>query len=155
MHPATRVTLRHLLMQNATSGGHPLDVTGSEAATIAQVVAMLDATSENVRDGLDTAMRVPGEPGSVVVGNVVSKVVEEQKRVDVIGVPEAKGALEFDAGTFERRHGRGDLLDRSNGHDESLSPILPADWSECLRTTGFATSCSLDSGGTHERIGLW
>src|SRR6185312_13574913 len=59
VHAALRVTLRHLLMHDATAGRHPLYVAGAERAVIAEAVAVLDGAVEDIGDGLDAAMRMP------------------------------------------------------------------------------------------------
>src|SRR4029450_11288530 len=41
VHAAGGVALRHLLVHDAAAGGHPLHVTGAEAAAVAQAVAVL------------------------------------------------------------------------------------------------------------------
>ena len=43
MRPS-RVALRHLLMQDAAAGGHPLHVAGAERAAVAEAVAVLDGS---------------------------------------------------------------------------------------------------------------
>ena len=76
MHAPAGVAPRHLLVEDPAAGGHPLNVSCTEIAAVAQTVAVLDVTGEDVRDRLDAAMRVPREAGEVVVGIVVSEVVE-------------------------------------------------------------------------------
>ena len=59
--------LRHLLVQDAAAGRHPLHVAGAEAAAVAEAVAVLDGPGEHVGDRLDAAVRMPREPGEIVV----------------------------------------------------------------------------------------
>jgi hypothetical protein len=80
VHAALRVALRHLLVHDAAAGGHPLHVAGAERAAVAEAVAVLDRAGEHVGDRLDAAMRMPREPGEVVVRIVVAEVVEQQER---------------------------------------------------------------------------
>ena len=77
------VALGHLLVDDAAAGGHPLDVAGGDGAVVAHAVAMLDGSGEDVGDGLDAAMRVPGEAGQIILGNVVAEIVEQQERIEV------------------------------------------------------------------------
>ncbi len=112
MHAAAVVAFGHLLVQDAAAGGHPLDVAGSHFALVAERVAVFDGAGEDVGDGLDAAMRMPGESGEVVVGILIAEVVEEEKRVEFLGLAEAEGALEAHAGAFEGGFGRQNFLYR-------------------------------------------
>ena len=120
VHAAGRVALGHFLVDDAAAGGHPLDVAGGDGAVVAHAVAVLDGAGEHVGDGLDAAMRMPGEAGEVVLGDVVAEVVEQEERIEVGGVAEAEGAAEMDAGAFEGGLGFDKPLDGSNGHGASL-----------------------------------
>ena len=101
MHAALRVALRHLLVEDAAAGGHPLHVAGAERAAVAQAVAVLDRAGQHVGDGLDAAVRVPGEAGEVVLRALVAEIVEQQERIELGGVAEAEGAAQLDAGAFD------------------------------------------------------
>ena len=57
-----------------------------------------------------------GKPGEVVVGAVVAEIVEQQERIELVGVAEPEGALQLDAGAFHGGGGLDDALDGSNGH---------------------------------------
>ena len=92
VHAALRVTLRHLLVEDAAAGGHPLHVAGAQRAAVAEAVAVLDRAGQHVGDGLDAAVRMPREAGPVVLGPVVAEIVEQQERVELAGVAEAEGA---------------------------------------------------------------
>ncbi len=105
MHPAKLVALGHLLVDDAAAGRHPLHVAGGDGAVVAHAVAVFDGAGENVGDGLDAAMRVPGKAVEVVLRDVVAEVVEQEERIEVVGVAEAEGAAEMDSGAFEGRLG--------------------------------------------------
>ena len=62
-------------MDDAAPCRHPLDVSGGDGAAIPEAVAVLDGAREDVRDGLDPAVRVPGKAGQVLLGIVVPEVV--------------------------------------------------------------------------------
>ena len=64
---------------------------GAEHALVAETVAVVDLAGENISDGLDAAMRVPGKPGQIVGRAVVAEVVEEEEGVERLGLAEAKG----------------------------------------------------------------
>ena len=116
VHAALLVAVRHLLVQDAAARGHPLHVAGAQRAAVAQAVAVVDRAGEHVGDGLDAAVRVPGEARLVVGRPVVAEVVEQQERVVLAGVAEAEGAAQADAGAFHGRAGLDDALHRSDGH---------------------------------------
>ena len=116
VHAAGLVAFGHFLVDDAAAGGHPLDVAGVDGAVVAHAVAVFDVAGEDVGDGFDAAMGVPGEAGEVVVGDVVAEVVEEEEGVEVGGVAEAEGAAEVDAGAFEGGFGFDEAVDGSDGH---------------------------------------
>ena len=101
MHPPLRVAVRHLLMHDAASGGHPLDVARAEVAAIAEAVAMLHLAREHIGDGLDAAVRMPGEAGQIVVRVLVPEIVEEQERIELGRVAESERAPQLDARAFD------------------------------------------------------
>jgi len=61
MHPSGLIALRHFLMNDATASGHPLNVARADGAAVAHAVPVLDSSGENVSDGFNPAMRMPGE----------------------------------------------------------------------------------------------
>ena len=77
VHAAGRIALGHFLMDDAAAGGHPLHVAGGDGAVVAHAVAVFDGAGEDVGDGLDAAMRMPGEAGEIVFGDVVAEIVEQ------------------------------------------------------------------------------
>ena len=150
MHATLRVALRHLLVQDAAPGGHPLNVAGAEAAAIAEAVTVLHRASEHVGDRLDAAMRMPREPGEIVLGTIVAEVVEEEERVVVGGVAESKRAAQLDAGAFERRLRRNDTFD---GSESTSLLLLQADLKVRLYrlpTTGHRLLLDVDLAGFPE-----
>ncbi len=116
MHAARRVALGHFLVDDAAAGGHPLHVAGGDGAVVAHAVAVFDGSGQDVGDGLDAAMRMPGKSGEIILGNIVAEIVEEQERIEVVGVAEAEGAAQMHSGAFERGLGLDEALDGSNGH---------------------------------------
>src|SRR5262249_11287059 len=66
MHLAVRVALRHLLMDDPATGGHPLNVAGADDAAVSHAVAVLHSSREDVRDRLDPSMRMPREARQVI-----------------------------------------------------------------------------------------
>ena len=113
MHPAGLIALRHFLMDDAAAGGHPLNVAGGDRAPVAQAVAVLHRSGEDVRDGLDAAVGMPREARQVVRWHVVAEVVEQQERVVVGRLAEAERAAQVHACAFQRGLGCDELLDGS------------------------------------------
>src|SRR2546426_210836 len=60
VHPAALVALGHLLVQDAGARSHPLHVPGAERAAVTQAVAVLHRAAQDVGDGFDAPMGVPG-----------------------------------------------------------------------------------------------
>src|SRR5215813_4217153 len=117
MHPAVLVALRHLLVNDPAPGGHPLDVTGGNDAVVPHAVTVLHRTREDVRDRLDSSVRVPGEARQVILRDVIAEVVEEEEWVEVGRIAESECASQSHARAFERRLGFAESLNRSNGHN--------------------------------------
>src|SRR6266850_2506945 len=110
------VVLRHFLMQDAAASGHPLHVAGTEAAAIAEAVAVRHLAGQHVGDRFDPSMRVPWKAGEIVVRVLVAKIVEEQKRIELGRIAKPERALQLDAGAFERRRRAQYLLHWSYRH---------------------------------------
>src|SRR6185369_16785673 len=66
VHTSSGITLGHFLVDDAAAGGHPLHVTDGDGTAIAHTVTMLDRPGQNVRDGLNAAMRMPRKSGEIV-----------------------------------------------------------------------------------------
>ena len=116
VHAARGIALGHLLMDDAAAGGHPLDVAGGDGAVVAHAVAMFDGSGEHVGDGLDAAVRMPGEAGQIVGGHVVAEIVEQQERIEIGGVAETERAAQMHAGAFQRGFGFDETFDWANRH---------------------------------------
>jgi hypothetical protein len=113
VHPALVVAFRHFLMDDPAAGGHPLHVAARQRAAVAEAVAVIDLAGEHVGDGFDAAMGMPWEAGEVLVGVVVAKIVEQQKRIELLWIAEPESALQFHAGAFEGRLWFQDFFDGS------------------------------------------
>ena len=89
----------------------------TERALVAEAVLVVDRAGENIGDGLDAAVRMPGKAGAVVIGAIVAEIVEQQERIELGGIAEAEGAAQLDAGALNGWLGLDDAFDGSNGHD--------------------------------------
>src|SRR3954468_13159589 len=116
MHAPVRVAFGHFLMEDAASGGHPLDISCGHAALVAEGVAMGYFTGEDIGDGLDAAVWVPGESGNVVCGILVPEVVEEQEWIELFCFAETKGALELNACSLNGGLGFENVFDCTKRH---------------------------------------
>jgi hypothetical protein len=101
-------------VHNPTPRGHPLDVPGGDLTPVSQTVLVFHIPVENVGDGLDSTMGMPGEPGFVLGGIFIAEIVEEQEGIDQMRILESKSAAEMDAGSFDGRTTLPYLLDPSN-----------------------------------------
>jgi hypothetical protein len=90
----------HFLMDNAAARGHPLDLPGRNSTAVPEAIAMLDRSRQDIGNGFDTPVRVPWKTGEIIVGNVVAKIVEQQKGIEVGGVAEPERASQMDARAF-------------------------------------------------------
>ncbi len=117
MHPPGIVALGHLLMNDAAARRHPLDVAGPDRAMIAHAVAMLHRSRQNIGDGLDPAMRMPGKAREIILRHVVAEIIQQQKRIEVGSIAETKGAPQMHPGAFQRWFGFDQPLNRSNRHE--------------------------------------
>jgi hypothetical protein len=54
---------------------------------------------------------MPWEASQIIGGILVAKVVEEQERVEFLGLAKAKGALQLNAGSLDGRFGFVNLFD--------------------------------------------
>ena len=68
--------LRHLPVKNSAAGRHPLNVTGIKRPTIPETVTVVHCPPQNIGDGLDAAVGVPGKPGAVIVRAVIAEIVQ-------------------------------------------------------------------------------
>src|SRR3954467_5952044 len=73
MHTAALITFGHLLVENAATCGHPLHISGAHGALVAETVAVLHAAAQHGGDGLDAAVRMPGESGEIIFGVLVAE----------------------------------------------------------------------------------
>src|SRR6202011_2433232 len=94
-----------------------LDVAGCDGAMVADAVAMLDGSGENVGDGLDAAMGVPGKSGEIILRDVVAKIVEQKEGIELRGVAKTKRAAEVNSCALRRGFAANQPLHGSNGHN--------------------------------------
>ena len=103
-------------MDDPLAGGHPLDVAGGDGAAIAHAVAVLHGSGQDIRDGFDPAVGMPGEPRQIIGGNVVAEVVQQQERIEIGGVAEPECAAQVHPGSFERGLGLDQSFHGSDRH---------------------------------------
>jgi hypothetical protein len=93
----------HFLVDNPASRCHPLHIAGSNCPSISHAVPVLDSSSQDVRDRFNSAVRMPGEAGQVVVGNIIAEIVEQKKWIEVRCVSKPEGTTQMHARAL---HGR-------------------------------------------------
>src|ERR1700730_698266 len=101
MHASSRIAFRHLLVDDSAACCHPLHVAGCDGAAVPHAVAVFPGSPQNVGDGLDAAVRMPGKARQIILGNVIAEVVKQKERIKVLCVSEAEGATQMHAGTLE------------------------------------------------------
>src|SRR5882762_616018 len=89
--------------------------------------------SEHIGDGLDPAVRMPGKARQIVIRNVVAKVVQQEKGVELRSVPEPESTAQVHARAFESRLRLNQALNRSNGHDMILCCSMHAVLKEAVK----------------------
>ena len=77
---------------------------------------MLDIAFQHIGDGLDAAMRMPGEALQILLGIIISEVIHHQERVEHVGVAKAEHAVEMDASTLHCGGGARLELDGTDRH---------------------------------------
>src|SRR5712691_7840455 len=107
-------------MQDAAAGRHPLHVPGSHPALVAETVAVLHRTGQHVGDRLDSAVRVPGESGEIVLRVLVAEIIQQQEGVELAGFAETEGALQLYSCALDGRLGVNDLFDWTERHNVPL-----------------------------------
>ena len=117
VHAPGLIALGHLLMDDSLAGGHPLDVARGDRALVAHAVGVVHRSGQDIRDGFDPAVRMPGESRQIIGGNVVAEVVEQQERIEIGGVAEPERAAQVYAGSFERRLGLDQTFHGSDRHE--------------------------------------
>ena len=90
-------------MQEAAAGGHPLHIPGTHFALVPQAVTVLDRSRKDVGDRLHAPLRVPGEPGEIIVWIFTPEIVELQEWIVVLGLAEAKCAMQLHSCAFDGR----------------------------------------------------
>jgi NAD dependent epimerase/dehydratase family enzyme len=101
MHLADLVAFGHFLVNDASACRHPLNVARPNGAAVSQTIRMFDGAGQDVRDGLDTPVRVPGKAGEIVIGNIVSEIIQEQEWIELGRVAEPESPAQTYPGTFQ------------------------------------------------------
>src|SRR6202022_1211119 len=100
VHPVLLITLGHFLVDDPATCGHPLNIASSDGAAVADAVAVLHGSGEDIGDGLNAAMRMPGEARQVILRNVIAEVVEKQERIEVGCIAESECAAQVNSRAF-------------------------------------------------------
>jgi len=117
MHAAGFVAFGHLLMDNAAAGGHPLDVACGDGTTISHAVAVFHRSGEDVGNGFDAAVRMPGKSRRILGWDVAAEIIEQQKRVEFGRIAKAEPTAQMDARAFEGGARPDVPLDGPEGHE--------------------------------------
>ena len=121
MHASGMIAFRHFLVNDPAACGHPLHVAGGNRTAISHAVAVLYGSNEDVCDGLNSAVRVPGKPCQIIFWNVIAKVIEKKKGIEVGSITEAEGASQVHPRALQRRLRGDNSFNRTDRHRCFLS----------------------------------
>src|SRR2546427_6070379 len=116
MHPSGLIALRHLLVNDPAARSHPLHITSTDHAAVADAVAMLHRSGQHVCDGLDSAVRMPRKAGQIVLWNIIAEIVQQEEWIELFCVPETECTAEMHTRTFKSRFRFDKPLNRSDRH---------------------------------------
>src|SRR4051812_10527084 len=97
------IALGHFLMNDAAPGSHTLNVARPNGSMVPHAIPVLDGSGQNVGDGFDSAMRMPGKTCEVILRDVIAKIVQQKERIKIAGVAETEGATQMNPGAFKSR----------------------------------------------------
>jgi hypothetical protein len=83
VHATLVIPLRHLLVDDAAAGRHPLHIPRCNYSAVAQAVAMVHFSSQDICDGFNAPMRMPGEALQIVGGVIAAKIIQEEEGVEL------------------------------------------------------------------------
>jgi hypothetical protein len=96
-------------------------------------------------------MGMPGKPGEVIAGPLVPKIIEQQKRVELVGFSETEAAMQLDTRAFHGWSGCGDAFNRTDRHEkcsrifEYIGHLEVSVWDNpflsCARSAGSIPVC--------------
>jgi hypothetical protein len=75
---------------------------------------VLHGAGKHIRDGLNTAVRMPRKACKVILGHVVTEIIEQQKRIEVLGVSKSESATKVNSRTLESGFGFDEPLNWAN-----------------------------------------
>ena len=125
VHAPALIALGHFLMDDPAPRRHPLNVAGRDAALVPHAIGVIHGSGQHVGDGLDAAMRMPRKARQIIVGNIVAKIIEKQKRIEVGCIAETERAPQMHPRALKRRLGLDEPLHWSNGQFGLPYPRVP------------------------------
>ena len=96
-------------MQDAGARRHPLHITSTKRADVAQGIPVLDRAFQHIGDCFDPAVRVPREPFFEILRTFVAEIVEQQEGVQLGRVLKPESTVKLHACAFHRLLGRAGL----------------------------------------------
>jgi hypothetical protein len=100
--------LGHFLMHNPAAGCHPLNIAIGYTTCIADTVFMVYVTADHVGYRFNSPVGMHGESFDVIRRVLGSKMIEQQKRIDVIQFAGRDTSNESHPGTFHDSAGFND-----------------------------------------------
>ena len=110
----TAFLLRHLRVDDAATGRHPLHVARAEMSTVAEVILVQHVPREHVGHSLETAVRMGREPLDVFVRAVAAELIEHEERIEPRERTLTETAPQGDARTVRGALGVDDALQHAH-----------------------------------------
>jgi hypothetical protein len=123
IHPAAVIAFGHFLMDDPAAGRHPLNISRAYSSFVPKTVSVFDIPVENIGDGLNPAMGMPGKALYVVLGIIGTEIVQKQKRVEKRHLAEAEHSLQVNAGSLNSWDALQDFPDFSYRRHLSVPPV--------------------------------
>ena len=118
------IPLRHFLVDDAAAGGHPLHITCTDHAGVAQAVAMLHFARQHIGDGFNPAVGMPGKARGVIRRVIPAKIIQQQEWVKEVRVAKSKSAPQMHPRAFQGGPAGRETLYFSSGAHFKLLPVL-------------------------------
>ena len=107
-------------MDNAGTCCHPLHIPVREDTAIAQRICVLDLTFQDIGDGFNAAMGMPGKALCIFLRVIIAKIIHHQKRIKIRRLAKAENTVQMHPRPFHCWSGFICEFDRTDRHFYSL-----------------------------------
>ena len=116
---------RHLFVNHATPGCHPLHTTTFQHGFIPQMVTVAHAPIQHIGNGFKTAVRVGREAGNVIIRIIREEIIQHQKGIDAVMRRASQTAQQTHTGAIAAFSGRDTAINCAVGHVWPPLSLLP------------------------------